>query len=462
MKKYIALSAIAVGLLSSANVQAADDLSSMFKNGKASGQIREFTINRNVTDTRASKDSYERKANAIGGHLKFVTDDFKGLSFGTAFYTTNGFLLGDTTNNNEVDPTLLGVNNEGYSILGEAYIKYEMDKTVFVGGRQKITNPMISSDDARMLPNLVEAYSITNKNLPNTTLEIAHTTKFAQGTFGRAYGAGGILAATAGYSASDPSNQVGDFVNMGDYAVGKTTSGITSISAVYSGVKGLKVQLWDFYAHDIMNTIYADASYKMKLDSVTPFVAAQFIKQNDVGDKLLKNTGISNNGELDSMYYGLKAGVSISNFTAYVAYSATTENSDSDKTTQGSATNAIITMWGGMPAYTQGMVTRHQFLAGTKASKIAASYNFKDMGPDVKVVGYYANYDMHKNNGYTEVDAKEAGFDIIYNTAFAKGLQLRLRGNYATDFYGKTSDVAPANNGTVGWSEYRFIANYSF
>ncbi|MDA3908567.1 MAG: OprD family outer membrane porin [Sulfurimonas sp.] len=463
MKKHIVLSAMVIGLLSSVSVQAADDLSSMFKEGKTSGQIREFTINRNVTDTRSAKDSYERKANTIGGHLKFVTDDFKGLSFGTAFYTTNGFWLGDTKDSTEVDPTLFGVDNEGYAILGEAFIKYKFGETEFIGGRQKITNPMISSDDARMLPNLVETYSITNKNLPDTTLEIAHTTKFAQGTFGRAYGAGGILAATAGYSAVDPSGQVGDFVNMGDYAVGKTTDGVTSLSAVYSGVKGLKVQLWDFYAHDIMNTIYADASYNLKLDSVTPFVAAQFIKQNDVGDNLLRNTAISNatTGELDSMYYGLKAGVSIENFTIYAAYSATTENSDSDLL-NGSATKAIISMWGGMPAYTQGMVTRHQFLAGTKASKIAASYSFKDMGPDVKVVGYYANYDMHKNNGYTEVDAKEGGFDIIYNTAFAKGLQLRLRGNYATDFYGKTSDVAPANNGTVSWSEYRFIANYTF
>ena len=467
MKKHIALSAMVIGLLSTASVQAADDLSSMFKNGKTSGQIREFTINRNVTDSRSSKDSYERKANAIGGHLKFVTDDFKGLSFGTAFYTTNGFWLGDKTDNSEVDPTLLGVNNEGYSILGEAFIKYEMDKTVFIGGRQKVKNPMISSDDARMLPNLVETYSLTNKNLSDTTLAIAHTTKFAQGTFGRAYAASATagnaqLSASAGYSAVDSRNQVGDFVNMGTYAVGKATDGVTSISAVYTGVKGLKLQLWDFYAHDIMNTIYADASYKMKLDSVTPFVAAQLIKQSEVGDKLLKNTAISTNGELDSMYYAIKAGLSVSNFTAYVAYSATTENSDSDSTNEGSASSSIISMWGGMPAYTQGMVTRHMFLAGTKATKVAASYSFKDMGPDVKVVGYYANYDMHENNGYTEVDAKEVGFDIIYNTAWAKGLQLRLRGNFADDFYGKESDLTAANNGTVSWSEYRFIANYSF
>ncbi len=455
MKKKVLLSAITIGLLSSVSLSAADDFASMFSEGKASGQIREFSISRSVEYTDSKKD-YTRDANAIGGHLKFVTGNYKGLSLATAFYTTNGFALGsDRTNSKVVDPTLFGPNNESYSILGEAYLKFNIDKTVFVGGRQKIKNAMISSDDARMLPNLVEEYSVTNKSIANTTLSITHTTKFAQGTFGRAYG-GGILSATGGYSAGDSKNQVGKFVNMGTYAVGESTNGVTSVSAVYTGIKGLKLQLSDFYAHDIMNTIYADASYKMKINSMTPFVAFQLIKQSDIGDKLLKNTAISTNGKLDSMYYGIKAGVSVNNFTAYAAYSATGKNSDSDKANEGTATNSIITMWGGMPGYTQGMVTRHHNLAGTKATKLVAVYNWKSFGPDLKTVAYYANYSMDKNNGYTHGDAKEAGFDIIYNTSFVKNLQLRLRANYADDF-----NVKPDGN-TLGWSEYRFIANYNF
>lgn len=455
MKKGIVLSTFTLGLLSSVSLNAADGLGSMFSEGKTSGQIREFSISRSVEYTDSTKD-YTRDANAIGGHLKFESGAYKGLSFASAFYTTNGFALGNTkTDYKVVDPTLLGKDNNSYSLFGEAYIKYNMKDTVLVGGRQKVKNPMVSSDDARMLPNLVEEYSLKHKGIANTTLSIAHTTKFAQGTFGRAYG-GGILSATAGYSVVDSKDQVGKFVNMGTYAVGKSTAGVTSVSAVYTGIKGLKVQLWDFYAHDIMNTIYADASYKVKLDSFSPFVAAQFIKQTDVGDKLLKNTAISTNGELDSMYYALKAGVSVNNFTAYAAYSKTSANSTSDKTNEGSATNSIISMWGGMPGYTQGMVTRHHNLAGTKAMKLAAVYNWKAHGPNLKTVVYYANYDMDANNGYTSGDAKEAGFDIIYNTSFLKNLQLRLRGNYADDFN------VNATGDTVGWSEYRFIANYNF
>ena len=461
MKKHITLSAIAIALLGSVNVQAAEDLSSMFANGKASGQIREFSINRAVEFSSSAKTDYTRSANAIGGHLKFVTDDYKGLSLGTAFYTTNGFATPTETDTVKIDPTLGGVNNDSFSILGEAFIDYKIGKTQFIGGRQKINTPFIAADDFRMLPSFVESYSLTNKNLSDTTLAIAHTTRFAQSPFGGAYNAAASpsnaqLSASGGYSAWDSRNQTKEFVNVGTYAVGKSTAGITSVSAIYSGVEGLKVQVWDFYAHDIMNTIYADASYKMKMGSFTPFVAAQLIKQNDVGGSYLQNTAISTNGKLDSMLYGLKAGFSVENFTLVGAYTATTENSDSDLANEGSATKSIISMWGGYSSFTGGMTNRHSTLAGTKASKFAAIYNFKAYGPDLKAVLYYINTDMHKNNGYTTADASESGFDFIYNTGFVENLQLRLRGNFARDF------VVDSAGENVGWDEYRFIANYNF
>ncbi|MEA1892337.1 MAG: OprD family outer membrane porin [Campylobacterota bacterium] len=459
MRKHIALSFIVVGLLSSLHVEAAEDLSSMFVEGKASGQIREFSISRSVSDTRSSKVDYTRKANAIGGYLKYETADYKGLSLGTAFYTTNGFGLDDEkTDYTRVDPTLLGKDNESYSLLGEVFVDFKYENTAFKGGRQKLNTPLASADDARMIPNLFEAYVLSNTDIADTTLVLAHVSKFAQGTFGRVYN-GGILAATSGYSPVDSRDQVGEFTNMGTYAVGKSTSGVTLASATYAGVKGLKLQLWDYYAHDILNAVYAqgDLSWNCLLsDSVKPFFSAQLIKEDSVGDKLLKNLG--GDGKVDSLYWGAKFGAKLENFVAYVAYSQTGKNSDTDT----SYANAIISPWGGMPAFTQGMVTRHIFLAGTKATKVAASYNFKRFGPDLKTVLYYATYDMAKNNGYTQNDASESGLDIIYNTGFIKGLQLRVRANFADDFYVKQTDADITKNGAVGWDEYRFIANYNF
>jgi len=446
--KKITLSVLALSLITTVN--AAEDLSSMFTKGKVSGQIREFSISRSYKKSAA--DDYTRTANAIGGHLKFETADYKGLSFGTAFYTTNGF-LNDTpkTDYTKVDPTLLGKDNNSYAMLGEAYLQFKYSNTTFKGGRQKLDTPLAGSDDARMLPNLFEAYVLTNSDIANTTLVAAHVTKFAQGTFGRVYN-GGLLSATSGYSAVDSRNHTGDFVNMGEYAVGKATNGVTAVAAVYKNAH-LKAQLWDYYAHDILNALYGDATFSWTCllnENVKPYASAQFIKEDNIGNDYLQEIG--GNGEIDSLYWAAKIGAKVENFNAYLAYSSTTSNSAGDA----SYKNAIITPWGGMPAYTQGMVTRHQFLAGTKASKIAASYNWKAFGPDLKTVLYYTHYDMDNNNGYTYGDAKESGFDVIYKPAYVKNLNIRGRANFADDFNVATSGA------TTGWDEYRFIVNYNF
>ncbi len=447
MKKTLGVSIASMVAVS--GLCAAEDLSSMFSEGKASGQVREFSVARSITDTRPSGNDYTRKANAIGGFLKYETAELHGLTLGTAFYTTNGFLLGSPrTDYTVVDPSLLGPDNEDYSLLGEAYLQYKRGNTTFKGGRQKLNTPLAGADDARMLPNLFEAYLLSNTDIPDTTLVVGHVTRFAQGTFGRVY-TGGILAATAGYSAVDTRDQVGTFENMGEYAVGKRTDGVSVASATYTGVKGLKVQLWDYYAHDILNAIYGQLDYSTQLGAFKPFVAGQFIKENELGDKLLSNLG--GDGKIDSLYWAAKAGMSIENLTVYVAYSQTGANESGDA----AYANAIITPWGGMPAFTQGMVTRHMFMAGTKASKAAVSYNWKGFGPDLSTILYYTDFDMADYNGYTSDDASEAGFDVIYNTGFIKNLQLRLRGNFTSDYY-------VANDGAVDWDEYRFIVNYNF
>ena len=110
-----------------------------------------------------------------------------------------------------------------------------------------------------------------------------------------------------------------------------------------------------------------------------------------------------------------------------------------------------------MPAYTQGMVTRHQFMAGTKATKVAVSYDFKNMGANVLASAYYASFDMDKNSGYGIArTATEPGFDIAYKPGAVKNLELKLRGNFPRNF----AEAAPGK--PLGWDEYRVIANYNF
>jgi hypothetical protein len=409
----------------------------MFSEGKTSGEIRAFYINRD-DNTKADN----QIGTAIGGHLKFETADYKGLSFGTAFYTTNRVL--SILEKDAVGPNTTLFENDGtsYSILGEAYVQYKTGNTVFKVGRQKLDTPLAGSDDARMLPSLFEAYVAMNSDIKNTTLVAAHVTKFAAGSFANAYN-GGIVGATAGYSAVAGNTALyqGEFTDMGTWAVGQDTAGVTTVGAIYKD-GGLKAQVWDYYAHDILNAIYADASFSWTCkfnENVKPFAAVQVIKEDSIGDEFA--------GNVDSTYWGVKVGAKAGALSAYVAYS---KQSSAEAGTE--LENATITPWGGMPAFTQGMVTRHMFLPGTEATKVAASYNFKDMGANVSATAYYASFDMDANSGYgTERTVNEPGFDIKYYPASVKNLMLRLRGNFPNEFGNSRS-----------WDEYRFIASYKF
>ncbi|ADR34494.1 outer membrane porin [Sulfuricurvum kujiense DSM 16994] len=448
MRGTVSLSLLASALV--VNAFGADDVIGMFNEGKVSGQFREFSISREVDDTRpAANNDYTRKANTIGGYLKYETGAWNGLSLGAAVYGTIGVHLGNRSNVNDVDPTLLSKDNQNDFYLGEAYLQYKNGNTTFKAGRQKLDTPMVGSDDARMLPNLFEAYVLTNTDVKDTTLVAAHVTKFAQGTFGRAY-TSGILSATSGYSLVDARGQTGDFTNMGEYAIGEKTDGVSVAAAIYSGIPGLKLQLWDYYAHDILNAVYAEANYGFSMgNGVAPYVAAQWINERDVG-----SNNVAALNKVESDFVAGKIGVKVANFDVYAAVSHNSKDSASDNGTHG----GTISPWGGMPAYTQGMVTRHQFMAGTDAWKAAASYDWKNFGVKLNTSVYYAEFDMDKLNGYAANHAwtaKEKGFDVIFNPETIKNLQLRLRANYTDDFYDVTT-------GSVSWDEYRFILNYNF
>jgi imipenem/basic amino acid-specific outer membrane pore len=455
MKIKIAMSAVAFGLLSSVNVFGADDLSAMFSEGKASGQIRMFYIDRQYQG--GSGADTHRNAMAIGGHLKYELAAWKGLSAAAAFYTTNQIHMLDY---DVQDPSLSGTGLQSYSILGEAYVNYDMSqlgtKTNAKLGYQRYDTPMMGSDDARMLPNTFEAYKFTNSDIENVSFQIAQVTAIAYGTFLNSYlpYAGTILPVTSGYT-SQGDVVSGKYLNMGQAAVGKNTNGVTNAMVSFKN-KNFNAKISNDYAWDLYNTLYAEAgaSWNCLLnDNVHPFVSVQAIKQNSVGDNYMQYSTLGGDGKIDSLYWAAKVGAKYAGLTAYAAYSETTANDAGDAAYK----NAIITEFGGMPAYTQGMVTRHQFLAGTKAWKVAADYDFKALGTDLSTAVFYASFDVDANSGYGIArTASESGFDIQYYPEDVKNLQLRLRGNFPRKFA-----EATAGNDT-GWNEYRFIANYNF
>lgn len=460
MNQLMRLSLVTTVALTS--IHAAEDLSGMFTEGETSGQIRMFYVDREYQGSKGY--DKHRNALALGGHLKFETAAWSGLSASAAFYTTNGFHALDygSAAEGEMDPSLLGTGGESYSILGEAYANINLSdfgtKTNAKLGYQRYDVPMMGSDDARMLPNTFEAYKLTNADLGNVTFQLAHVHRMAYGTFSNIY-SGGILGATSGYPAAGNAG-TGKYHNLGQATVGKDTAGVTNAQLKFKS-EHLSATVSNDYAWDLYNTLYADAGLKWSCllsDSVHPFFNAQVIKQNSVGGSYMQYSGLGGDGKVDSLYWAAKLGFKVAGLTAYGAYSQTGANGASSAASYNSA---IISQFGGMPAYTQGMVTRHQFMAGTNAMKFVAAYNFKDHGTNLSAAAYYTSFDMDANSGYgIERTATEPGFDIKYYPASVEKLQLRFRGNFPRKFHeAAATDIKP---GDLGWNEYRLIANYNF
>ena len=458
MRKYLAFSVVASTLLMAGGdiapvepvvaVEAAE-----VDYGKVFGQFRTFYVDRTYSGTVNNN----RNALAMGGYIGYKTPDFNGLTAAVAAYGTYGFEIHDLSIEDDLannwasyDPTHTGRDGENYAFIGQAYLNYAVGNTNIQVGRQRLDTPLIGADDARMLPNLFEAAVLTHTDIEDTTLILAHVTRETTGTFSNIYDDGTDLGFASGYGAGTTLAQSGDFVNMGTVALGEgnNTNGVTAASVIYKGFDGLTLTAWDYYAHDIMNTVYLQADYGWTCllnENVKMNASAQYIGQSDVGDALA--------GNVDANYYGAKLAASSGALSGYIAYSTT--DSDTDNILTGNGNLGIITPWGGMPAFTQGMVARYQFFSDTDSWKVAGTYKLNELlGADVKASVFYTEFDIGATNSYdygTAWTASESGWDIQYNVASVEGLNLRARANYPRDF----------KNG-LDWDEYRLIVNYNF
>lgn len=327
----------------------------------------------------------------------------------------------------EVAGGLLGDNFDGYSTLGEAYANYHISNTDLTIGRQEFKTPMTESP-VTIIPNLFEGAVATIKELPNATITAAHITKIQYGT--RSLTERNLLGdvgygITAGTGITDnnsthtteggliPSWGKESFQDMGLAMFGRSFSGaqrvksagVTALGIDYK--KGdLKARVWDYYAHEMYNTLYADAEYQMNIAGAKVTLGAQGLKQDDVADfknglggqalkanvglsrvpidggAVIYRTKISEDGSIDAFFWGAKAQAEIGDLTLKAAY---------NKNEQGH----VINTWGGDPGYTSTIFSRNEFRADTSAYKLGFEYNLQSFVPGLKFIYNHAMYDTN-------------------------------------------------------------------
>nr|WP_321265783.1 OprD family outer membrane porin [uncultured Sulfurimonas sp.] len=461
-------SLILAALLSSSASVSADTIEEAFKDGKVQGELKSFYINRTYDwDSGFGKDPsfYSRDGLSVGGHLGYQTASYYGFDAGATFYTTNK-VDNKADNPDKNDNTIFGSDGGGYSVLGEAYISYSAGKTSLRVGQQSINTPFAAPNNFRMLPNTFEGVVIKNSDVTDTKFELGHITRIQTNGFANSVPVtNGVLDSTNSLTRLSllygfgPGYRVGEFTSIADVYLGstnkKSTAGMTYLNATYTGFKGVKLELWDQYIHDIMNIVVVKASYKGKLSDINTFASVFYTKQDDVGDNLLGkafNTA-GKDKDVDATQYGAMLKASLDNGLGIDLRYVNTPASKGSVLDGG-----IVNALGGANPFIISQGALHANLGDTASYMAGVDYNFKPLtGIDLLSMVKYFEYDIGKYNGYQSGNAwttKEVDFDLIYQAT--KDLKLQARGSFTRDWL----DLGATK--TLSFNEYRLIAYYAF
>jgi hypothetical protein len=298
---------------------------------------------------------------SLGGSLGIQTAPIKGITLGAKFYTTNPLFGKDN------EGLFLDSNNDGYSIIGEAYIQANLAKTTIKAGRQIIDTPFANSDDIGMIPNSFEGYTLVSIDIPNTTVIFASLDKIA------------------GIDAPLPEQ----FNNIQESSNAVLMGGL-----VYKGVENTTVQVWH-YKLDDADFNYLEAGYETE-----PFsISGQYTDQDN-----------------DNSAVGLTASVNISNFALSVAYNKV----------DGIVSNGF----GGGPFFTSteihtidGTLDQEAILVGVeyriRKATFAVTHGEFDKGENE--TDYAISYAVNDNHS----------LDLIYSNMYDDGTILRFFANYS-------------------------------
>ncbi len=207
-RRLLSLSVI-VSTLATGNLFGADSIEEAFEKAKTDGYLR-VGYQRHDSENDIS----------LGGKLHFETEAISGTSAGVALYSTNAFL----GKNDSRGLTFFDSKHKAYSILGKAYIKGVLGNSTLILGRQALDTPFADGDDIGMVPNLFEAYTFINSDIPNATI-IASWVNKGSGIdfdepekFSRLNGNDGVQVVGINYEAMNNTSLSGWFYNLKDEA----------------------------------------------------------------------------------------------------------------------------------------------------------------------------------------------------------------------------------------------------
>ena len=359
----------------------------------------------------------------FGGKLGLESGDYRGWRLRAAWYTTQDLGLA-RDNPRQTDAYMFGLDKRPYSLWGEAQLIYSRGRSRLTLGRQEIQSPLINSYDYRIIPNLFDAYVLSSRELPGTTLTLGYV--------GQMSGLDGLVSFSDFRSMSQQTytSLLVDGRGRPDARNGETLDPSTVVGHRGVWMTGVayeaehKLQLWHYYGRDTLQTVYADGRFKQPLGrGFTALIDGQAYRVSEVGafrDYLARHgLNASYNlkglkGTLAHAPSGISLGLAVNRFGG----------NERTVTAYGN--------WGGFPEfvilpYLYPEEDRVSALAGTASARLTALFD----------LGVYGLKDQSLLLGHARVNIDEAllpGADIRINSLLYRAkLSSRLSARVSLD-----------------------------
>jgi outer membrane porin, OprD family len=327
---WVSMVVIAVAAIGSTGTAFGADVASALENmlvndSKVTLQLRTYAMD------RQRPGPVSNEAWAAGGWLAYQSGWLAdALSFGLVGYTSQPLWAPA-----DADGTLLlAPGQEGYSVLGQAYVSLKLLDQTLTGGRFEVNQPEVNLQDNRMTPNTFEG--------------------------GRLSGQLGGVNYFAGYLKAQKRRNATSFVDMATVAGAPpdVSSPMWLIGFGAEPVKDLALRFSSYHVPDILNSSYADGAWLTTLsDAYRLRLGAQAMVQESTGSDALTGSSFS------TWSGGVRADLIAGAATATFAYT---------QTGRGAAYRTPYASWAG---YTS-MIFQDFNQAGQKAALIGGTYDF--------------------------------------------------------------------------------------
>ena len=375
----------------------------------AKGQLRLGYITFDNTDPTSS-------AYGLGGHFHLDTKRWNGLEVGLSAYTVLN--LGINQNPANVNPDFFDAQGKSFIMLSEAYLDGKWGNTEIKLGRQILDTPHADSDDIRMIPNYFEAYTLTNTDIDDLTLQA------------------GFIRTMGGWeNGVDASRFVRIYETLGS---DEATDGVYYGSAVYEGIEDLTLSLWYYNFKDIADVVYAEAGYSYIVsDNLQIILGLQYDSAKQSGAALL--------GTQDANTFGLSAELALEQTGVHILCAYNKDNG---------ATGASPFSLGGGPFFTS-MEDQTLDMLGApgEAWMLGGSYHLSAIGIDGLNAGIaYGHFEADKAFLY-ESHETDAVIEYTYND------RITLTAAFADVVFESGKD--DKGNKLQDFKQFRLMVNYN-